>query len=328
MIIYPETCAWDGALTFAQLSTDKDLTLRLIGRFDPLLAPEGSKRIPRSRNVDNSVFGAVPLEIYMQTKDARYLELGRMIADRQLEMPTQEGLTRETRFWIDDMFMITAVQIQAYRATGAAKYLHRAALEMTVYLDKLQQPNGLFSTHPTPPSSGAAATAGLRRGITEMPRSLPRGHPRRARITQAYRNMMKSLLTFQGGDGMWRQLSDHPEGWVETSSTAMFTFALISGVKNRWLEERTSAPAARKGWRGLVSYSADGDVSDVCEGTNKKNDLQYYLNRAPKTGDLHGQARHAMVRLRPTSVGIVPLCPTLSLSVRRRTCNITFRGIL
>ena len=154
---------WYGALTFAQLRTDKDLTLRLIGRFDPLLAPERSKLIPRSRNVDNSVFGAVPLEIYMQTKDARYLELGRMIADRQLEMPTQGGLTRETRFWIDDMFMITAVQIQANRAAGAAKYLDRAALEMTVYFDRLQQPNGLFSTHPTPPSSGAAATAELRR---------------------------------------------------------------------------------------------------------------------------------------------------------------------
>ena len=153
-IIYPKTCTWDGALTFAQLSTDKDLRPRLIGRFDPLLAPEGSKRIPGSRNVDNSVFGAVPLGIYMQTKDTRYLKLGRMIADRQWEMPTQQGLTRETRFWIDDMFMITAVQIQAYRATGAAKYLDRAALEMTVYLDKLQHPNGLFSTHPTPPLLG------------------------------------------------------------------------------------------------------------------------------------------------------------------------------
>lgn len=165
--------------------------------------------------------------------------------------------------------------------------------------------------------------------MTEMPRSLPRGHPRRARIVQAYRNMMKSLLTFQGGDGMWRQLSDHPERWVETSSTAMFTLALIWGVKNRWLEERTSAPAARKGWLGLVSYiSADGDVSNVCEGTNKKNDVQYYLNGARKTGDLHGQARHSVVRLRSTPVGIVPLCQTLALSVRRRTCNIIFRGIL
>ena len=91
-IIYPKTCTWDGALTFAQLNTDKDLTLRLIGRFDPLLAPEGSKRIPRSRNVDNSVFGAVPLGIYMQTKDTRYLQLGRMIADRQWENAHPTGL--------------------------------------------------------------------------------------------------------------------------------------------------------------------------------------------------------------------------------------------
>jgi rhamnogalacturonyl hydrolase YesR len=83
---------------------------------------------------------------------------------------------------------------------------------------------------------------------------------------------------------MWRQLIDHPEAWIETSSTAMFPFALLSGVKNGWLEERTYAPAARKGWRGLVSYiSADGDISDVCDGANKKNDLQYYLNRARKT---------------------------------------------
>src|ERR1700680_2622333 len=36
-IIYPEVCAWYGALTFATLSGDKDLTRRLIARFDPLL---------------------------------------------------------------------------------------------------------------------------------------------------------------------------------------------------------------------------------------------------------------------------------------------------
>src|ERR1039458_3634588 len=38
-IIYPEVCAWYGALTFAKLSGDKDLTRRLIARFDPLLTP-------------------------------------------------------------------------------------------------------------------------------------------------------------------------------------------------------------------------------------------------------------------------------------------------
>jgi hypothetical protein len=35
---------------------------------------------------------------------------------------------------------------------------------------------------------------------------------------------------------------------------------------------------------------ADSNIRDVCEGTNKKNSLEYYLNRKRLTGDLHGQA--------------------------------------
>jgi rhamnogalacturonyl hydrolase YesR len=290
-IIYPETYTWYAALTFGQLSGDKDLARRLIERFDPLLTPAESKLIPHSRHVDYSVFGAVPLEIYIQSKDQKYLKLGQGIADRQWETPTPEGLTSETRFWIDDMFMITAVQIQAYRATGDAKYLDRAALEMTTYLDKLQQPNGLFYHAPDAPFFWGRGDGWVAVGMTEMLRSLPKDHPRRARILEAYRTMMRSLLHYQGSDGLWKQIIDYPEAWPETSSTAMFTFAMVSGVKNGWLDAKTYGPAARKGWLGLVSYiNADGDISNVCEGTNKKNDLQYYLNRARKTGDLHGQA--------------------------------------
>src|ERR1035441_4354433 len=52
-IIYPETCAWYGALTFAQLSGDKDLTRRLIERFDPLLTTD-AKLVPTERHGDVS----------------------------------------------------------------------------------------------------------------------------------------------------------------------------------------------------------------------------------------------------------------------------------
>ena len=102
---------------------------------------------------------------------------------------------------------------------------------------------------------------------------------------------MGSLLKFQTGEGTWRQLIDHPESWPETSSTGMFTFAMITGVKEKWLDAKTYAPAARKAWLGLIKYiDAKGDIGNVCEGTNKLNDLQYYLNRARNTGDLHGQS--------------------------------------
>jgi unsaturated rhamnogalacturonyl hydrolase len=289
--IYPAICTWYGALTFAQLTGDKDLSSRLIKHFDAELTPELAGRVLESRHVDYSVLGSVPLEIYLETKEPRYLERGKTIADHQWEEPTSDGLSRETRFWIDDMFMITVLQVQAYRATGEAKYIDRAALEMTAYLDKLQQPNGLFYHAPDAPFFWGRGNGWVAAGMAELLRSLPEKHPKRSRIMAGYQAMMKSLLGFQAQNGLWRQLLDHPEAWPETSSTAMFTFAVITGVKNGWLDRGTYGRAARKGWVGLVRYlDANADIKSVCEGTGKSNDLNYYLQRARITGDLHGQA--------------------------------------
>jgi rhamnogalacturonyl hydrolase YesR len=122
-------------------------------------------------------------------------------------------------------------------------------------------------------------------------RSLPTDHPNRARILGGYRKMMATLVKHQTEDGMWRQLIDRPESWPETSCTGMFTFALATGVQQGWLDAKTYAPAARKAWLAVIKYlNADGDISEVCEGTNKLNDYQYYIDRKRNVGDLHGQA--------------------------------------
>jgi unsaturated rhamnogalacturonyl hydrolase len=304
-ITYPEVCTWYGALTFAQLSSDKDLTAQLIKRFEPLLSAPGSDLIHRERHVDYSMFGSLPLQIYVETKDRKYLDLGKSFADTQWEsLPAQTsvrqglppdtvppGLTPETRFWIDDMYMITILQVQAFRATGEAKYLDRAATEMVAYLERLQQPNGLFYHAPDVPFFWGRGDGWVAAGMTELLRSLREDHPQRAHILDAYTKMMKALVSFQGADGMWRQLIDHPEAWPETSSTGMFTFALITGVKNGWLDEETYGPAARKGWLALTGYiDQNADLTNICVGTGKKNDLDYYLARPRHTGDMHGQA--------------------------------------
>ena len=211
-VIYPEVCAWYGSLTLAQLTGDTDLRDRLVRKFDPLLTPEGSKNISPEAHVDYRVFGAVPLEIYLQTKDPKFLELGKSFADKQWETTTPDGITAEARYWIDDMYMITAVQVQAYRATGDAKYLDRAALAMVAYLDKLQQPNGLFFHAPDSRYYWSRGNGWMAAGTAELLRALPKKHPRRARILEGYRRMMASLLRYQGEDGLWRQLVDDPDG--------------------------------------------------------------------------------------------------------------------
>jgi rhamnogalacturonyl hydrolase YesR len=298
-VIYPEVCAWYGSLTVAQLTKDNDLKARLIQKFDPLFNQD-AKRISQEPHVDFRVFGTAPLEIYMQTKDQRFFDIGIGLADKQWEKTTPDGITAEARYWIDDMFMITAVQVQAYRATGDAKYIDRAAMTTAAYLDKLQQPNGLFFHSLDSKFFWGRGNGWVAAGMTELLRSLPKSHPRRARILLGYRTMMASLLKYQASDGLWRQLIDHPEVWPETSSTGMFTFAMVTGVKNGWLNAKIYGPAARKAWLGLVQHiGKDANVTDVCIGTNKANlevgpdvnaQMKFYLDRPRKTGDLHGQA--------------------------------------
>jgi rhamnogalacturonyl hydrolase YesR len=291
VVIYPEVCAWYGSLAVAQLTKDADLQKRLVSKYDVLLTPDGQKRVSQQAHVDFRVFGTVPLEIYLQTKDVKFLEIGKAFADKQWETTTGDGITTEARYWIDDMFMITAVQTQAFRATGDAKYLDRAALAMVAYLDKLQQPNGLFFHAPASQFYWSRGNGWMAAGTSELLRALPTNHPRRPRIMEGYRKMMASLLKFQGEDGLWRQLIDHPESWAETSGTGMFTFAMVTGVKQGWLDARTYGPAARKAWLALVAKLDQlGNIPDVCAGTNKGDTVQYYLDRPRNLGDLHGQA--------------------------------------
>ncbi len=308
---YPMVCTWYGALTFAELTHDTDLRDRLVARFTPLLPGGPEDRTAKQRHhVDDSILGVVPLQIAIETKglpsyDPRYLQYGLFWADRQWAAPTPDiaypeanvprdnlqGLSPETRFWVDDMYMLVMLQLEAYRATGDRKYLDRDAHEMVAYLDRLQQPNGLFFHAPDVKYFWGRGDGWFAAGMAEMLRTLPADHPDRPRILAGYKLMMAALLKYQGPDGMWHELIDDPAAWPESSSSAMFSFALITGVKHGWLDAATYGPAARKGWIAVTGYvDQNHDVTQVCEGTGKKDDRQYYLDRRRQTGNLHGQA--------------------------------------
>ncbi|HEY3626857.1 MAG TPA: glycoside hydrolase family 88 protein [Terracidiphilus sp.] len=290
-IVYPEVCAWYGALKYAEATGNAALQAQLQARYRPLLTPQFHDLIPDREHVDYEIFGVVPLQISIETKDHAALEMGLHFADRQWANPRPDGLSGETRFWIDDMFMLTILQLEAYRATNDRKYLDRDAAEMVAYLQKLQQPNGLFYHAEDVPFFWGRGDGWVAVGMAEMLSSLPEDHPRRAAILAAYRKMMAELLKNQNPDGTWRQLIDHPESWEESSSTGMFTFAMIEGVRRGWLPEETYGPAARKGWIALAGFvDQNADVTNVCMGTNKQNSYDYYLARPRKTGDFHGQA--------------------------------------
>lgn len=207
-ITYPDVCTWLGGLWFAQATKNRGLEERLEARFQPLFTTEAYLQ-PQANHVDNNVFGAVPLELYMQTKDEKYLAMGMKYADTQWDAPATQELTEEekawadkgyswqTRLWMDDMFMITAVQAQAYRVTQDMKYITRAAREMVVYLDSLQLDNGLFYHAPSAPYCWGRANGWMAVGMAELLRILPETNPDYAEIMAAYLKMMKTLKETQ-----------------------------------------------------------------------------------------------------------------------------------
>lgn len=298
-VIYPEVMTWYGALEVARVTGNGDLRERLVRKFDPFLAPDGARHISPDAHVDYHVFGALPLEIYVQGRDERYLALGRGFADRQWASPTPDGVTGEARYWVDDIYMISLVQTQAFRATGDRAYLEHAAATAVAYLAKLQQPNGLFFHAADSPQFWSRGNGWFAAGIAELLTELPADHPRRETILAGFRKMMAALLRYQAPDGRWRQLIDQPDFWTESSGTGMFAFALVTGVRRGWLPADEYGPAARKAWLALVAgIDAEGNVADVCVGTNTAASqravepaaqLKYYFDRGRTNGDLHGQ---------------------------------------
>ena len=305
LVTYPDVCTWIGSLWFAKATKNDALYKQLVERFEPIFGERSdlqAKMRPVQHNVvDYYVFGAIPLEIYRGTPERRYLDLGMKYADGQWILPEdhknyeeewdKKGFSWQTRLWVDDMFMITILQMEAYHCTGNMKYLDRAAEEMSLYLDTIQRPNGLFYHGTDAPFFWGRGNGWMAVGMTEMLRVLPKNNQYYSRIKDAYLLMMGTLLKYQGYDGMWKQLIDVPAAWNETSCTAMFTYAFIQGVKNGWLDKKYYGEAARKAWIRLNSYlTEDYDLRDVCAGTGTKNSFDHYMNRPRNVGDLHGQA--------------------------------------
>ncbi|MBN2348653.1 MAG: glycoside hydrolase family 88 protein [Bacteroidales bacterium] len=285
---YAEVCTAFGAARLAGLIRDDTTLNRLSERYMRVITDS----LPNTANhVDANVYGILPLELYKQKHNPVFFEQGIDLADRQWGDPLPDGLTNQTRFWIDDMYMIASLQVQAYRVTGNTIYLDRAALEIVTYLEKLQQSNGLFFHGENAPFFWGRGNGWVAAGLAEVISEIPEDHPQYIAIVEGYKKMMNSLLKFQAEDGMWRQLVDVDSSWKETSCTGMFGYAMAVGVDKGILGRKDFEPAYQKAWLALTDHiNEEGKINDVCVGTGQSTDINYYLNRPTVTGDFHGQA--------------------------------------
>jgi len=285
---YQKACTYYGALIFADATGNEYITRQLEQGYTTY---DQGRRKPRRGHVDFNVFGIWPLEMYRQTGKESYLKMGLDLADQEYEEQREDGLTSLARFWVDDMYMVGSLQVQAYKATGDELYLDRAALFLKTYCSELQRENGLFHHREDAPFYWGRGNGWAVAALTEILLVMPENHEYHAVLMKAYRRMMETLATHQGKDGMWHQLIDDPTSYPESSSTGMFLYGLISGADHGWLQEEEYRPVITAGWEALSAYvNEKGEAMNVCIGTNAKNSRKHYLNRMKTNGNFHGQA--------------------------------------
>ncbi len=315
---YAVVITWINALEYADKTKNSYWKRRLTSLFNQFHTGNRKSMCSKPDHVDFTIFGAIPLAVGRVRGNEELRAFGLSYADKQWSKPNgpedirilksevdmpyearlklfEQGYSPQTRFWIDDMYMITVLQTQAFLSTKDQKYLDRAAKEMCLYLDRLQlkkgRAKGLFYHAPDVPFVWGRGDGWMAGGMALLLKYLPEKHECRARIMKGYLAMMEALLKYQRRDGMWGQLVDEPESWAESSGTAMFTSAFITGVRRGWLDVNRYGEPARRAWIALCKrIDRYGNVSDVCVGTGKKNDHQYYLDRPSLNGDPHGQA--------------------------------------
>jgi len=298
---YAWTFAYFGSLQLTKTTGDSTNNASLISAFEPYASgSEASPDNSATATVDTRAFGDLPLEIFIENGDTRCKTLGLARADTQWAKTTSDGITSDARYWSDDMYMITGLQVFAYRATQDTKYLTRMATTMKAYLAALQQSDGLFWHTKQSKAYWGRANGWFASGMAELLLQLPAGSDRDT-IMAGYKKHIDGLLAVQiasGTDaGCWRQVLDRTDAQAESSCTAMFTFALVTGVRNGWLTDAKYATAARNGWIALGNKTnGSGMLSQVCPGSDQApagtlaSQQQYYMDKTLGSNDQHGQA--------------------------------------
>jgi unsaturated rhamnogalacturonyl hydrolase len=294
---YAWTFAYVASLQFTKLTGDTTNNSYLISKFD---CGQTGPNNASGASVDDRAFGDLPLEIFLENQDAKCKSLGMLRADGQWANTADTAITPDARYWSDDMFMIAGLQDFGYRATKDAKYLNRTALTMVSYLQALQQSDGLFWHTKQSKAYWGRENGWFAAGMALLLQDLPSGSSRDT-IVAGYKKQMDGLLPLQiasGTDaGAWRQVLDRTDAWAESSCTAMFTYALVTGVKNGWLSGDKYVTAAKNGWTALGNKTdSSGVLSQVCPGTGQatstdlKSQQDFYINLKPGSNDQHGQA--------------------------------------
>ena len=204
------------------------------------------------------------------------IKIARAIEVMEYEMSTPQN---DYWWWADGLYMVMPVMTKLYKITGNELYLEKLH-EYWSYANSIMwdEAEGLYYrdgkyVYPKHKSANgkkdfwARGNGWVLAAFAKVLSDLPVDNQYRNEYIAHYKQMAEALVRSQQADGYWtRSILDpeHAPG-PETSGTAFFTYGLLWGVNNGYLERSDYLPTIMKSWNYLTqtAMQSDGKIGYV-----------------------------------------------------------------
>lgn len=198
--------------------------------------------------------------------------------------------------WADDLYMSVPALSDMYALThdrswldDAARQIRQFSARMFVSETGLYRHGWVSGMTPHPAFYWARANGWAALAMCRLLDVMPENDPARPAVLAQYRAHIAGLAAVQSGSGLWHQLLNRPDSYLETSASAMFVYAIAHGIDKGWLDPNAYGPVASVGWNAVASQVNErGQVEGTCIGTGMGFDPMFYYRRPTSVFAAHG----------------------------------------
>ncbi len=198
------------------------------------------------------------------------IKIKRAIEVMEYEMSTPQY---DYWWWADGLYMVMPVMTKLHKITGNPLYLEKL-YEYWSYANSIMYDGeaGLYYrdakyVYPKHRSLNgkkdfwARGDGWVLAGLAKVLKDLPEDDPHRDAYADRFVTMAEAVAACQQPEGYWTRSMLDPEHapGPETSGTAFFTYGLLWGINNGYLDKKTYEPVVMKAWDYLTNTALQPD---------------------------------------------------------------------
>ncbi len=331
---FQEEPSWNYTLglvlaTMSKVSQEKgnDVYVEYAGTYgDTMISEDGVIRdyIQSEFNIDHVAPGPLLFQLYHRTQEPRYRTAIETLRHQLTWQPqtTEGGYWHKLRYpwqmWLDGLFMGEPFQAQYAQEFDKPELFEHIAKQFILAENHTRDPETGLLYHAwdesriqqwSDPETGCSphfwgrAIGWYCMGLVDVLDFFPADHPQRAELIAILDRTLSAVLKYRDPEtAVWWQILDMPgrEGnYLESTASCMFTYAMIKGVRNGYLDA-SYRQEALKSYNGIldtfikVDKSGEIHLTKCCSVAGlggrpyRDGSYEYYISEPVRDDDPKG----------------------------------------